>query len=340
MHPATPCPSGTRLSICIATFNRAGALRATLERLCAQITDECEIIVADNASSDDTKQVALEFAARVPQLRYIRHESNKGWERNFHSAVCAASGEYCWLMPDDDVLKSTGVSAVLTAIRPDYSLIIVNVEYVSNWDHTKVVIPCAMAVDSDRVYRRDETDRLFREVSEHMRYVGAVVIKRSIWLERAKEQYFESWFVQVGVIFCAPLPGNTLVIREPQISVTLGGQRWLSESFDIFAYWWPLLVRTFPLSDETKWRGCPELRSPGFFAFNRACGQYSLLKYRRQIQPQLTRLRHRLLALSVALLPATVLNALYAFFYRMRGRPGDQFMLQLLDRKNSSPSIH
>jgi abequosyltransferase len=84
--------TSVKLSICIATFNRASALGKTLERVIAQATDDCEIVVSDNASTDNTEQVVAEYARRFCRLRYIRLEANRGFERNFNCAVEAARG--------------------------------------------------------------------------------------------------------------------------------------------------------------------------------------------------------------------------------------------------------
>jgi len=55
-----------KLSVCISTVNRAAFLGATLENLVAQATEELEIVVSDNASTDETGKVVAEYALRFP----------------------------------------------------------------------------------------------------------------------------------------------------------------------------------------------------------------------------------------------------------------------------------
>lgn len=50
-----------KLSICIGTFNRSAFIGATLESIVSQATSECEIVVSDNASNDDTWKVVSEY---------------------------------------------------------------------------------------------------------------------------------------------------------------------------------------------------------------------------------------------------------------------------------------
>src|ERR1041384_5459909 len=94
-----------KLSICIGTYNRAEFLRCCLDSIVPQATDDCEIVISDNASTDSTAAIVEAYRNLLPNLRYIRHSVNVGLDRNFDLAVRAASGVYCWLFSDDDTLR-------------------------------------------------------------------------------------------------------------------------------------------------------------------------------------------------------------------------------------------
>ena len=51
------------LSICIPTYNRAESLRTSLQQYvsCKGFDESIEIVISDNASTDDTRKVALEY---------------------------------------------------------------------------------------------------------------------------------------------------------------------------------------------------------------------------------------------------------------------------------------
>ncbi|MCC7384156.1 MAG: glycosyltransferase family 2 protein [Deltaproteobacteria bacterium] len=101
-----------RLSICLPTYNRASFLRGALESICTQATDDLEIVVSDNASTDDTPGVVADFARRYPFVRGHRHEANLGFDRNFKSLVELAKGAYCWTLGDDDWLEPGALAKV------------------------------------------------------------------------------------------------------------------------------------------------------------------------------------------------------------------------------------
>lgn len=317
--PSTARTSPLRLSICIATFNRQEALRTTLQRVITQIAssnyhDVCEVVVCDNASSDDTGKLTLELGRCFPGLRYFRQEANIGWERNFNSAVEAACGEYCWLMPDDDLLKDGAVTAVLNALDRSPSLVVINADFIDA-DDNSIVLGRGLDFAADRIYEPQEMDRLFEEAGPQMRYVGAVVIKRSIWRERIAEKYYGSWFPQVAVVFSAPLPDGAVVIAEALVSVTYGRQSWLSSSFEIFYYRWPLTVESLALSKVVKMRAWRLTRSFSSLLLMRARGLYSLGEYRKWIRPNFRSPRHRLIPLGVALTPGTLVNTIVVGYY-------------------------
>jgi abequosyltransferase len=102
-----------KLSICIPTYNRASFLKFAVSTIGTQLTDGVEIVISDNASSDDTQAVVGELTRRWPAIRYVRQDQNVGLDRNLLYLVEQARGEYCWFVSDDDGLCEGAVSAML-----------------------------------------------------------------------------------------------------------------------------------------------------------------------------------------------------------------------------------
>ena len=67
-------------SICIPTYNRAELLEYCLEHLreLERFRKPFEIIVSDNASTDDTRRIVERKQALLPSLRYSRQSANVG----------------------------------------------------------------------------------------------------------------------------------------------------------------------------------------------------------------------------------------------------------------------
>lgn len=312
--------SDPKLSICIGTFNRAAFIGATLESIISQATSECEIVVSDNGSTDNTETIVLEHARRFGQLRYVKQDVNRGLDRNYDCAVELARGEYCWLMTDDDLLRPGAVSCVLNALRQDLSVILVNYEY-RTFDMTKVLQERKLDLTSDRMYGRTEMDRLFTDLDEGLWYIGSVIIKRSIWLARQRERYYGSLFIHIAVVFQESLPCEALVIAEPLISYRMGNANTYSpQTSDILLFRWPSLLLSLAVSESArrKVRSAEPWRHPFWLLILRGSGFYSLTEYQRWLRPQLTSVLGRLLLVLVALVPGVLLNSLFILCYSVR----------------------
>jgi glucosyl-dolichyl phosphate glucuronosyltransferase len=92
-----------RFSVIVPTFNRAGELRDTLRSLAGfRTAAPWEVIVIDNNSTDDTRQVVAEAQPSFPvELRYI-FESEQGRSAAMNAGIRAARGEII-ATTDDDV---------------------------------------------------------------------------------------------------------------------------------------------------------------------------------------------------------------------------------------------
>jgi abequosyltransferase len=93
------------LSVCIMTYNRANTLRETLDSILPQVVDQpsIEVLVSDNASTDNTADVVGEYCARFPSLRYSRNPSNAGFDGNVVACIVNAAGDYVAYCSDDDI---------------------------------------------------------------------------------------------------------------------------------------------------------------------------------------------------------------------------------------------
>jgi glycosyltransferase involved in cell wall biosynthesis len=99
-----------RFSIVVPTRNRAKTLRFALHTCLAQRFDSFEVIVADNCSSSDTKQVVDSMGS--DRIKYVRSEKPLAMSDNWELAVSKASGEYVIVIGDDDGLLSNALGQI------------------------------------------------------------------------------------------------------------------------------------------------------------------------------------------------------------------------------------
>lgn len=88
------------LSICIPTYNRANILKNTLSNLVAQDISRIEIIISDNASTDETYEVVKEYDDYG--INYFCNSKNQGFTYNLIKVMEYANTDYITLVSDED----------------------------------------------------------------------------------------------------------------------------------------------------------------------------------------------------------------------------------------------
>lgn len=324
-------PSEPRLSICIATRNRGEFIAETIRSIAVQSPGDVEIVILDGASSDDTPAVIQGLQQQFPGLRYVRQESNGGVDRDYDLCVGHARGEYVWLMSDDDVLKEGAVAQVRAAIMRGCSLVVVNAE-LRDRDLRYVLDERRLQLDFDREYSADEFDRMFEDLSGYLSYIGAVVMRRDLWQSRDREKFYGSCFIHVGVIFQARLPGPTLVIAEPLISIRFGNTQWRPREFEIrMVRWTELVDQLGGVRSDVRhrvYRPDPWCSMKSLL-FYRAKGTYDLGDYRRWVRPRTTLPLDRARAFMVAIFPGPLANLIGLAYCRMPYRDSNIHLLDM-----------
>ena len=154
-----------------------------------------------------------------------------------------------------------------------------------------------------------EWDDFFRQIVVHLTFVGAVVVRRSLWFERQPEDYFGSGFVHVGVLFRKPITGTAIVLATPLIVIRNGNGQWNARAFDIFMLRWPQLLWSFEgVSDDAKRSVTPRepWRLLRVLLLQRALGRYSMPEY-EALHDHLGSAWRRAVARCIACLPLGLL---------------------------------
>ena len=101
-----------KISVVVCTYNRAQLLSACLESICSNLLPDCQLLVIDNGSTDNTKQVVEGF--RWPT--YVP-ESRPGHSSARNAGVAASTGDLIVFTDDDVVVDPGWVSATKIRVR-------------------------------------------------------------------------------------------------------------------------------------------------------------------------------------------------------------------------------
>lgn len=119
-----------RVTVAIPTFNRKLFLKEALESVLAQDYSNVEIVVSDNASTDGTEDVVKGFSEKYNNIIYFRHKENVGGRLNWCKCLELATGDYCLLLSDDDVMMPGAINKMVEAFTVDTVVVIGNTIYI------------------------------------------------------------------------------------------------------------------------------------------------------------------------------------------------------------------
>ncbi len=89
-----------KVSVVVLTHNRRRLLRRAISSILNQTFQDFEIVLVDDASTDNTPEVVRSFGDA--RIKYIRHEVNKGEAGSRNTGVTSSSGDYIAFLDDDD----------------------------------------------------------------------------------------------------------------------------------------------------------------------------------------------------------------------------------------------
>jgi 4-amino-4-deoxy-L-arabinose transferase-like glycosyltransferase len=95
--PASSCEKRWRLSLVVPAYNEEAGIRQAVEEACEaldELTSAYEVMVIDDGSCDSTAALVAALAAERPQVRLLRHESNRGYGAALRTGFTAARFEH------------------------------------------------------------------------------------------------------------------------------------------------------------------------------------------------------------------------------------------------------
>jgi glycosyltransferase involved in cell wall biosynthesis len=113
-RPLTPLPP--RVTVGVPVYNGARHLGPCLESLISQTYDNLEIVISDNASTDETPDICRLYAEKDDRVRYYRQPRNLGVAGNYRTVVQLARGELFKWSAHDDVCAPEFVERCVSAL--------------------------------------------------------------------------------------------------------------------------------------------------------------------------------------------------------------------------------
>ena len=113
-----------RVSIGLPVYNGENYLEKAIKAILAQTYSDFELIISDNASTDRTQEICLDYAARDRRIRYYRNEKNTGGASNFNRVFELSSCEYFKWAAHDDIVAPDYLLKCVAVLDQDHTVIL------------------------------------------------------------------------------------------------------------------------------------------------------------------------------------------------------------------------
>jgi glycosyltransferase involved in cell wall biosynthesis len=107
------------VDVVIPNFRYGRYLRDCVDSIRAQRIEGLRILIVDNASDDDSRDVARSLAAEDARIHLLLRERNLGPQASFNAGIDWAEADYMLIIPADDMLTETALDRALSALEVD-----------------------------------------------------------------------------------------------------------------------------------------------------------------------------------------------------------------------------
>ncbi len=229
--------SAPKLSICIPTYNRATYLNECLDSIVAQFKDDdiytkTEVIISDNASTDDTLNIVKKFTEKFDNIKYFKNEKNIGFDKNLLNVIEKSTGEYCLTLGDDDALFSNSLSIIFKKIDDfNFPYYILNCWGYNHEMTSPVVSHPNWDIKEDRIF--NTLSDFVKTISKYIDIVGNFggmsmqLFSRKAWADFSeKEKFIGTNTIHLFILLSIFKDSKFVLVASPCIKTRNDNMRW------------------------------------------------------------------------------------------------------------------
>src|ERR1700737_2669482 len=123
MAEVSPRPSITAFFPCYNDSGTIGSIVITADRTLRELSDDYEIIVANDASTDKSAVILGELEGLYPRLCVVHHATNHGYGGNLRSMFARATKDLIFYTDGDAQYDPAELIALYSRLRPDVDVV-------------------------------------------------------------------------------------------------------------------------------------------------------------------------------------------------------------------------
>jgi glycosyltransferase involved in cell wall biosynthesis len=198
-------PHIPKVSIGLPVYNGELLVCKAIEAMLAQTFQDFELIIADNASTDNTQQVCEAYAAQDPRIRYHRNPENVGLARNHDRVLELATGQYFKVLHADDGYAPNYLERCVQVLDADPETVLAYAETIGIDEHDVEVGPKPANLHARSPYPQKRFQQFLEALYD---YQGSHPFNALFGVIRTEALRKTSWhgkFISADSIFIAEL---------------------------------------------------------------------------------------------------------------------------------------
>lgn len=166
-------------TVMIPTYNRSSFLKMAIASVLQQKGVSFELLISDNCSPDDTQRVVKGYKDK--RIRYIRNRKNLGYKDNAIQCFAKASGNYIFMLSDDDFILDENTLLDILKVMRKYKVAVGRIPSIAYDKSTKTPYRTTILSDKEIVLKpKKEKNIILKSMDFDLGFFSGIVFDQSL----------------------------------------------------------------------------------------------------------------------------------------------------------------
>jgi abequosyltransferase len=207
-----------KLSIGIPTYNGSKTIAMCLNSIIPQIVDGVEIVISDNASTDNNREIINEYEKKYSFIHCYYNSENVGMDANFDLVVKRSMGQFVWILSDDDYITNSKAINIILDLIFNHST---SSSFFVNYENDVVPI--------NKDYYDISGSEFFRITKFKSTLISSTIVNKYLWDNLDKSMYYGTYWIHIVYLIVANANNTSCIVNEvmvEQIKYQQDERRW------------------------------------------------------------------------------------------------------------------
>lgn len=210
-----------KVSLIMSNYNYGQYLKAALDSVINQTYQNFELILIDDASTDNSIEIIKAFLKKYPFTHFIQHKENQGFFKSAQEGLDRAQGEYIAFPSSDDILMPHYLEKTVTILdkHQDVGLCFSRFTYFNSDEPKKIITPVGQTKHKEMKLSRDD---LIRQIKMFRLWIPGIgtLTRKELFIKQGgyNLNYYSlsDWFLwlRIGFLHGSYFLPETLAIQR------------------------------------------------------------------------------------------------------------------------------